>query len=197
LAINHKDCALHNVALLNANSDLQNDLDVKCAKLATVMVQVHLLQSQLASHQLGQEDWVDGCEDAPMNMRGRGCQFSNDADPKGLVVVSVLTGVGKSPNSFGGIASSSPNNFGGGQGNGASPMAREALNSHLFGTLANNPRATPLGGVVHVPSNVSDQVYVRPGWMLHDNIVPQEEVFGPKANKKVMRVISNPSHRSF
>jgi hypothetical protein len=166
-------------------------------EMAAVMAQVQLLRSQLESHQLGQEEQVDGGDDAPMNMRGRGCQFSNDADPKGTVVVSVLTGVGESPNSFGGIAFSSPNNFGAGQGNGASPMVSEALNSHLFGTLANNPRATPLGGVVHVPSNVSDQVYVRPGWMLHDNIVPQEEVFGPKANKKVMRVISNPSHGSF
>ncbi len=54
LAFNHKDRALRNVALLNANSGLQNDLDDKRAKLAMVMVQVHLLQSQLASHQLGQ-----------------------------------------------------------------------------------------------------------------------------------------------
>jgi hypothetical protein len=146
---------------------------------------------------LGQEERLDGDDDAPMNMRGGGCQFSDDANPKGLVVVSVLTGVGKSPNSFGGIASSSPNNFGGGQGNGASPMASEALNSHLFSTLANDPRATPLGGVVHVPSNVSDQVYVCPGRMLHDNIVPQEEAFYPKTHQKLTHVICNPSHGSF
>ncbi len=133
---------------------------------------------------MGQEEQADGGDDAPMNMRGRGCQFSNNADPKRLVVVSVLTGVGESPNSFGGIASSSPNNFGAGQGNGASPMASEAINSHLFGTLANNPRAAPIGGMVHVPSNVSDQVYVHPGWMLHDDIVPQEEAFDPKTTRK-------------
>jgi hypothetical protein len=55
-AFNHKDCTLCNVALLNANSGLQNDLDNEHAKLAAVMAQVHLLQRQLASHQLSQED---------------------------------------------------------------------------------------------------------------------------------------------
>jgi hypothetical protein len=43
LAFNHKDRALHNVALLNANSDLQNDLDGKRKILAVVMAQVQLL----------------------------------------------------------------------------------------------------------------------------------------------------------
>jgi hypothetical protein len=43
LAFNHEDRALRNVALLNANSDLQNDLDGKHEKLAAVMVQVQLL----------------------------------------------------------------------------------------------------------------------------------------------------------
>ncbi len=142
------------------------------------MVQVHLLQSQLASHQLGQEDWVDGCEDMPMNMRGRGCYFSDVAGSEGSVVALGWAGVGEFSNGFGGITSSSPNNLGVGQGNGASPMAHEAFNS-LLGTLFNDPRATPLGGMVHVPSKVSNQVYVHPGWMSHSNIVPQEESFDP------------------
>jgi hypothetical protein len=43
VAFNHKDRALHNAALLNANSDLQNDLDGKRKKLAVVMAQVQLL----------------------------------------------------------------------------------------------------------------------------------------------------------
>jgi hypothetical protein len=34
LTFNHKDQALHNVALLNANSDLQNELANKCSNLA-------------------------------------------------------------------------------------------------------------------------------------------------------------------
>jgi hypothetical protein len=178
LAFNHEDRALCNVALLNTNSHLQNDLDDERAKLAMVMAQVHLLQSQLASHQLGQEDWVDGCKDAPMNMRGGGCYFSNVADSEGSVVASGWAGVGESSNCFGSITSSSPNNLGVGQGNGASPMAHEAFNS-LLGTLVDDPRATPLGGVVHVPSKVSNQVYVHPGWMSHDNIVPQKELFNP------------------
>ncbi len=178
LACNHEDHALRNVALLNANSGLQNDLDDERAKLATVMAQVHLLQIQPASHQLGQEDRVDGCEDAPMNMRGGGCHFSNVANSEGLVVALGWAGVGKSSNDFGGITSSSPNNLGVGQGNGASPMAHEVFNS-LLGTLVDDPRATPLGGVVHVPSNVSNQVYVCPGRMSHNNIVSQEESFDP------------------
>jgi hypothetical protein len=164
------------MALLNANSGLQNDLDDERAKLAAVMAQVHLLQSQLAAHQLGQEDWEDGCEDTPMNIRGGGCYFTKAADSEGLVVASSWAGVGGSSDSFGSITSSSPNNLGVGQGNGASPMAQEAFNSFL-GTLVDNPRATPLGGVVHVPSKVSNQVYVRLGRMSHGNIFPQEESF--------------------
>ncbi len=166
------------MAFLNANSGLQNDLDDKCAKLATVMAQVHLLQSQLASHQFGQEDQVDGGEGTPMNMRGKGCYFYNVANSEGLVVASSWAGVGESSNGFGGITSSSPNNFGVGHGNGASPMAHEAFNS-LLGTLVDDPRATPLEGVVHVPSKVSNQIYVHPGQMSHNNIVPQEESFDP------------------
>jgi hypothetical protein len=45
LAFDHKDRALWNVALLNAYSGLQNDLDDKRAKLATVMAQLQFLQS--------------------------------------------------------------------------------------------------------------------------------------------------------
>ncbi len=45
LAFNHKNRALRNVALLNADSGLQNDLDDKPAKLAAVMVQLQFLQS--------------------------------------------------------------------------------------------------------------------------------------------------------
>jgi hypothetical protein len=178
LAFNHKDRTLHNVALLNANSGLQNDLDDECTKLATVMAQVHLLQSQLASHQLGQENWVDGGEGVPMNMRGGGCYFSNVANSEGLVVALGWAGVGESSNGFGSITSSSPNNLGVSHGNRASPMAHEVFSS-LLGTLVDNPRVTPLGGVVHMPSKVSNQIYVCPGWMSHNNIVPQEESFDP------------------
>ncbi len=121
---------------------------------------------------------MDGCEDAPMNMRGGGYYFSDVANSEGSVVASGRAGVGESSDGFGGITSSSPNNLGVGQGNGASPMAHKAFNS-LLGTLVDNPRATPLGGVVHVPSKVLNQVYVCPGRMSHDNIVPQEESFDP------------------
>ncbi len=98
---------------------------------------------------------MDGCEDTPMNVRGGGCYFSNVANSEGLVVALGWAGVGKSSDGFGGITSSSPNNLGVCQGDGASPMAHEAFNS-LLGTLVDNPRATPLGGVVPVPSNVSN-----------------------------------------
>ena len=113
-----------------------------------------------------------------MNMRGGGCYFSNVAGSEGLVVASGWAGVCESSGGFGGNTSSSPNNLGVGQGNGASPMAHEAFNS-LLGTLVDDPRATPRGGVVHVPSKVLNQVYICPGWMSHDNIFPQEEPFDP------------------
>ncbi len=128
-----------------------------------------------------------------MDIRGGGCNFSNAANSGGLVVASGWAGVGKSIDSFGGISSSSLNNLGAGQGNGASPNAF----NFLIDTLVNDQRANPLGGVVHVPSNVSNQVYVRPGWMSHDNRVPQEELFDPKTHKKVTCMISNLSNESF
>ncbi len=181
------------MALLNANTGLQNDLDDKCAKLAGVMAQLQFLQSQLSPNQLDQEEQADGCEDAPMDIRGRGCNFSNAADSGGSVVASGWAGVGESVDSFGGISSSSLNNLGADQGNGASPNAF----NFLVDTLVDDQRANPLGGVVHVPSNVSNQVYVHPGWMSHNDRVPQEELFDPKTHKKVMRVISNPSNGSF
>ncbi len=39
-------------------------------KLATVMAQVELLRSHLESHRLGQEEWADGGDDAPMQEAG-------------------------------------------------------------------------------------------------------------------------------
>jgi hypothetical protein len=53
LAFNHEDRALRNVALLNANSDLQNKLADKHSNLAAAMAQVLLLQGQLALHPIG------------------------------------------------------------------------------------------------------------------------------------------------
>jgi hypothetical protein len=157
------------------------------------MAQLQFLQSQLSPNQLDQEEQADGCEDVQMDIRGGGGNFSNAADSGGSVVVSGWAGVGKSIDSFGGISSSSLNNLGAGQGNRASPNAF----NFLVDTLVDDQRANPLRGVVHVPSNILNQVYVCPGWMSHDNRVPQEELFDPKTHKKVMRVISNPSNESF
>jgi hypothetical protein len=86
MAYTHKEHAVRNIELVNANAGLQSELDDECSWLAAMLNQVTLLQSQLAVH-LRKQQWglafsdpsldaVDAPtksnDDAPMDLQGGG-----------------------------------------------------------------------------------------------------------------------------